>query len=245
MNKGLLSLFWVIGVAFVLLIAFGIGQPFIWEYIIDKTPPAETMTFSSLLTIIIALLTLGISVFGWSTYLILSRRIQEEATKAAEKEYLSTLIRLRSHVSALWGRLFEGLQNIIPREQLIAFANQAVNYEEQADRDTSRRDVKIQEDLILEAKNNYAMALALKQDPGTAATAAKLVRYIEQKLGKYPVERRILLKETIGFVIWRLPRERNDSIRAAKYLREARNEGNEVQKELWKNRWKQFLKGKP
>lgn len=112
MSKGLLSLLWFIGVAFVLLIAFGIGQPFIWQLIVKKPPPVATWTLSSLLTIIIALLTLGIATFGAGTYYILSRRIQDEATRAAEREYRGTLVRLRSHVSALWGRLYEDLQNI-------------------------------------------------------------------------------------------------------------------------------------
>lgn len=243
MSKGLLSLLWFISVAFVLLVAFGIGQPFIWQLVVNKAPPATTVTLSSFLTIIITLLTLGIAAFGGGTYYILSRRIQEEVTKAAEKEYLGTLIRLRSHVSALWGRLYEGLQNVIPPEQLIAFVNQAVYYGEQANLDTQKVDVKTQEEIILEAKNNYAMALALKGDPGTAEAAARLVNYIEQKIEKYPAEKKVLIKETAGFVLWRLPRKRNDTTKAAKYLREARNQASEVQKQLWKKRWKQFPKG--
>lgn len=243
MSKGLVRLLWVIGVSFVVLIAFGIGQPFIWEFIVHKPAPIATTALSNLLIIIIALLALGIAAFGGGTYYILSRRIREEAIKAAESEYLGTLIRLRSHVCALWGRLYEGLQGVVPRKQLIAFANQAIYYGKQADLDSQRLDVKTQEGLILEAKNAYAMALALKGDPGTAEKAAELVHHIQQKIEKYPPEIRRLLKETIGFVTWRLPRKRNDHIKAAKYLKQAEDEADETQKQLWKKRWKQFPKG--
>lgn len=243
MNKGVLGLLWFVAVAFVLLIAFGIGQPFIWHFI-NETPPAATMAFSSLLTIIITLLVLGITAFGGGTYYILSRRIRQEAAEAAETEYLDTLVRLRSHVSALWGRLYEGLQNIIPQEELIAFVNQAVNYAEQADLDTRRLDAKIHEGLILMAKNNYAMALALKGDPGTAKTAVGLVNYILQKTENYPPQTKASYKETCGFVAWRLPRKADDSRKAAKYLKEASSEATEVQKRLWKRRWKRFPKNK-
>lgn len=243
MSKGLLRLLWFIGVAFVVLIAFGIGQPFIWQ-LVNKIPPATTMTLSSLLTIMIGLLALGIAAFGGGTYYILSHRIREEAGKAAEREYFRTIIRLRTHVSALWGRLYEGLQGVIPREQLIAFANQAVRYGKEADLDTQRLDEKTQKDLILGAKNNYAMALALKGDPGTAKTAEELVEYIEQKTEQYPKDRKILLKETIGFVHWRLPRNKEDLETASK-IRDsllADPQIDEVQKEMWKKRWDQFPK---
>ena len=218
MSKGLLILLWFIGVAFVVLIAFGIGQPFIWQ-LVNKTPPAITMTLSSLLTIMIGLLALGIAAFGGGTYYILSHRIREEAGKAAEREYFTTIIRLRTHVSALWGRTYEAFLGLVPREQeslLRAFVNQAVRYGKEADDLTQRLDEKTQKDLILGAKNNYAMALALKGDPGTAKTAEELVRYIEQKTEQYPKDTKILLKETIGFVHWRLPRNKEASKEATR-----------------------------
>lgn len=244
MSKGLLSLLRFIGVAFVLLIAFGIGQPFIWQLIVKEPPPAATAaTLSSLLTIVIALLTLGIAAFGGGLYYILSRRIREETTRAAEREYIGTLVRLRSHVCALWGRLYEGLQKVVPTEQLTAFADQAVNYGKEANLDTGRLDVKTQEKLILHAKNNYAMALALKGDPGTAKEAAELVEYIREKMEKYPKEKRMFGDETVYFVAWRLPRKKNETLQAAKCFKEVWHQADEIHKLSWKRRWKQFPKG--
>jgi len=243
MSKGLLSLLWFIGVAFVLLIALGISEPFIWQFVLDKSPPATTTTLSSLLIIMIALLTLGIAAFGGGAYHILSRRIHQEASEAAEKEYLSELVRLRSYVCALWGRLYEGLQGVIPLEQLIGFANQAVYYGKQADVATHRLDVKTHEEFIVEAKNNYAMALALKGDRGTAKTAADLIQYMQQKIEKYPKETQVLLKETTYFVTWRLPRKENDTLRAKEDLEELKKEADEIQKVLWERRWDHFPKG--
>ena len=127
---------------------------------------------------------------------------------------------------------------------MTAFVGQAVHYGREADLDTERLDVKTQESLIMEAKNNYAMALALKRDPGTAKVAEDLTNYLQQRIEKYPEDVKILVKEAIGFVKWRLPRRQNDTFVAAAYLHQTWHKADENQKFLWKKRWKQFSKGK-
>lgn len=242
MNKKFIGLLWCLGILFILIITFGITQPLICQ-LIGQTPPAGTDTLANLLIITIMLITLGIAVFGGGLYYILSRRIQEEATKTAEKEYCEIQVRLNLHTSALWGRLYEGLQNIVSAEQLLTPIDEAVRYGERANSFAQNLDEKTHEKLILGAKNNYAMALALKGDLGTSKIAKDLVDYMQEKIERYPISTRLIFKETMGFVTWRLPRKRNDSLLAIKYLKEAMNESDEVMKSLFKRRWKQFPKG--
>ena len=243
MSRGLQNLLWFMGVAFVLLVAFGIGQPFIWEYIVEKPPPAATTILPNVLTILIALLMLGIAAFGGGAYYILSRRIKEETVRAAQEEYLEAVVTLHTHVSALWGRLYEGLQNIVPSEQLVAFIDQATNYGKMAERGAGRLDVKTREELILRAKNNYAMALALKADRGTANEAANLAKYLEESFARRPEEEVVLDKETVAFVAWRLPRKPQDILRSIEYLSEAWHQTDSIRRRCWIIRWKQFPKG--
>ena len=243
MNKGIVCLFWFAGVMFVLLTVFAIGQPFICQ-LIGQTPPVGTGTLANLLIITIMLITLGIGAFGGGIYYLLSRRIQEETAKTVEREYWEIQVRLNLHVSAIWGRLYEGLQNTVQPAQLLMPIGESVRYGERANSFAQRLDEKTNGELILGAKNNYAMALALNGDFGTAKTAKDLTDYIQEKIERYPASIKSRFDETIGFVMWRLPRKRNDSLVAIRYLREVMKESSEAQKILFKRRWKQFPKGK-
>lgn len=243
MGKRLIYFLCAMAVVLVLLVAFGIGQPFLWQ-LINKTPPPTTMPLTGLLTIVIIILALGIAAFGGGTYYILSRRIQEEATRAAKKEYLETVVRLRSHVCELWGRLYEGLQNTIVEKELSPFADRAVFYGELAALTAQRENVAINKSLLLQANNSYAMALALRGDPGTAKTAAELVKYIQRLTESYPPEEKATYKETNAFVLWRLPRNKKDLTRAQTLLEEAMQVVDEAVKQRWQNRRQRFPKGK-
>jgi uncharacterized membrane protein YqjE len=84
MNRKLLIVCWVIGGLFVALVLFAISKPYLWHLIIEKPLPDDVNTLSSLLTITIALLALGIGAFGWITYTTVRDRLQEETRKEAE-----------------------------------------------------------------------------------------------------------------------------------------------------------------
>ncbi|MDA2937554.1 hypothetical protein MYX75_04740 [Acidobacteria bacterium AH-259-A15] len=77
---------WVGGILSVLTILFAIWQPLIWEVLFGKKPPAiltDSGTLASLITLMVALLALGVGAFGLAAYQLLERsltlKIREEA----------------------------------------------------------------------------------------------------------------------------------------------------------------------
>jgi len=123
MKKGLLGLSWFAGTVFVVLIAFALLKPFIWHWTFNEAPTEITNTFSSLLTILIALLALGIGTFGGVTYHIVSRHIHDDIKKASEQEYSAAIVRLNSDICLLWGNLYEILMRILKKDQQISLSH--------------------------------------------------------------------------------------------------------------------------
>lgn len=249
-------LLWFIGVAFVLLTAYGISQPLIFK----DSPLQIPATLSSLLIIMVALLTLGIGAFGGGTYYILSRRIRDDARKAAEKEYLVTVVRLLTHTSSLYGRMYEALYHVLSKvigipkptvslPYLVPTLDMAVHWGKESSERAEGLDEKTEETSILGAKNNYIMALALKGDKTIAKEAGieALIHYLQQKIPTYPLARRVSLEETVAFARWRLPRSDKDIKEARETLRQLYHNDNieYTPRQTYKKRWKDFPRGKP
>ncbi len=162
MKKGVLVFLWVIGVIFVLLVAFAILQPFLWELFLgDKTPaPDITITFSSLLTVMIALLALGVGTLGGMTYYVISRRIEEGLKKSAEETYMRTSALTLIHIGFMCWRNYEVEHQLEVKNRHLehafefthyAYEKYAVNLVEE-NRDNKK--------LICIVKNNLAYYLA-------------------------------------------------------------------------------------
>lgn len=77
---------WVIAIIILAAVVFGIIQPFVWTWVYKQYPPSATVTLSTLLTILLTLLALGVSAFGVGVYLLLRGRIIKIAHREAEKK---------------------------------------------------------------------------------------------------------------------------------------------------------------
>lgn len=217
MKAGLIVLFWVLGVIFIALVSFAVLQPFLWYRFFGEPPIQACETLSRLLSITIALVALGIGAFGWVTYTIVRDRLHEEVSKAAkeaaEKEYLIAIVRLNSHSCQLWGSLYEILmltQEPKVKDWLGHFINYSVYYGKMSEKLTKRLDEETNKDIIMDAKNNFAMALALQGDQGKVQTAKELIDYLEKNIQDYPEEKRTACEETINFLRWRIPTKLDD-----------------------------------
>lgn len=232
-------------------VVFGIMQPFVWKCVHGQYPPAGTIDLSTLLTIVLALLALGVAAFGGGLYYILNRRLQEDARKAAEKEYRMVIVRLLTHTSSLYGRMFEILHRLrsIPDCYLISLRKSAVRWGKEANEYAEKLDEETHGRLIVGARNNYTMALALQGDKPIAEEEGidKIIHYLEQELPKYPLRTKAIFKETIGFARWRLPRSQEDIKQASESLQQLLQDPNidQPMKERWRERWKDFQKGTP
>lgn len=75
----------IYGTIALVAVVFGIMQPFLWMLRLEPPYPEGAMVLSNLLTILLALLALGVGVFGASVYLVLKGRIEDIARKEAKK----------------------------------------------------------------------------------------------------------------------------------------------------------------
>jgi len=74
---------WVVVIIILGALVFGIVQPFVWKWVYGQYPPRGTIDLSTLLTIILTLLAIGISAFGVGVYLLLKERIIKIAQREA------------------------------------------------------------------------------------------------------------------------------------------------------------------
>jgi hypothetical protein len=75
------------------LFALGIAQPFLWKEIFKESPPADISTFSSLITVVLALLVLGVGAFGALAFYFL-----REVLKASLEQKLEQKLRVEMNV---------------------------------------------------------------------------------------------------------------------------------------------------
>lgn len=65
-------------------IVFGIAQPIVWRILFQSDPPDDVVTVSVTLTLLLALLSIGISAFGLGAYRIMRDQIQSESVEMAK-----------------------------------------------------------------------------------------------------------------------------------------------------------------
>ena len=236
----------------IILASFGAG---LFAFRFCLAPAYVPDKYSILVDLLIIFLAL-IGAAGYGIYRMLSAAVREEAKKTAQQEYGIIIVKLQVHVCALWGRTYEALLRVTPPGQqrwLDPFTAYALLYGEKAIEYAESLDEKIpeKEKLCIAANNNCAMALALRGDVGTAKTAEKIVQYLEQKAERYRAEARwresVVLRETVGFVRWRLPRSQKDMFQAEQTYKELQDNPDidEEVKKLYEWRWKyQFPQGK-
>lgn len=211
----------------------------------DSIVVNEYKLFKDLLYVFLAIGTL----FTGVIYYMLNRRIREDARTAAEQEYRVAIVRLLTHSSSLYGRMFENLHQLPTTSMpyLISLVDMAVHWGKEASELAERLDKKTQGRVIVGAKNNYVMALALNQDKIVAKEGGieQIIHYLEQELPNYPLETRANYEETIAFARWRLPRSEEDIKQARNTLKQLRRNPNikATDKDEWKLRWKRFPKG--
>ena len=209
----------------VLVIAFGIAQPILWRWQFGEPPPAGVMSLSAILTIIIALLALGMTGFSALIYGFLRDQLRvriEKDIKAAEEE-------AHAHIERHLKQLEEDSRITIIRMNLInsnfhwiqyrelwergeetkpSFAfhlNQALFYA----RETFRLSEKLEktprnEWFMYESKNILAFHLATRKYESDKDEAFKLAKYVKEKAEK---ENNYHWLETYYWVVMRFTEE--------------------------------------
>lgn len=191
---------WVGGAITLGVVVFGIVQPFVWMWKYGKPPPEGILDLSTLLTILLTLLALGVAGFGTGTYVILAGRIRSEARKSAGIQ----MDRAATYILATTGYTsWLDYKTTTNPEHL----NTAIFLTERA---YSRHGTRLDEEdyynqkLICEIKNNLGYYLAErarigKKESGDEKIAKECGKYIWDRLEKYP-EKRKDWKDTTDFI---------------------------------------------
>lgn len=80
---------WLLTVLLVAAVVFGIVQPFVWMLKFGEPPPAGAITLSVLLTVLLALVGLGVTGFLFLAYRDLRYRLRESLMKSLEEEIVA------------------------------------------------------------------------------------------------------------------------------------------------------------
>ena len=78
--------------------AAAIAWPFLWKVFIKEVPPTDVTTFASLVTIVLALLALGVGTFGTLSYFILRELLRREFREDIERRFNLALAHSESSV---------------------------------------------------------------------------------------------------------------------------------------------------
>lgn len=184
-----------------------------------------------------------------------SSNFQQEIRKTTQQDYIIAMAKHYSSMCLLWGSLYETLFNILKEAKLeedkLPLFKYCIDYSlnngKKAIELTKKLDKDRHRDTILEAKNNYAMALALNGDQGTGIIAEELIIDLEKAKKEYKEEdfKYFALEETINFLRWRIPRKSDDSELAEQNLAKLLNSPfykDTPREEYIRQRWKRFSK---
>ena len=191
---------WVVVIIISAAAVFGIIQPFVWRGIYGQYPPRGTIDLSTLLTIVLTLLAIGVAVFGGGIYYILSRRIEERAKTAAYDEIMRGSARLMTHIGyVFWGKYKRRKEETQYLDLAIEVTGYGLGY-------MSRLPEKKRENqrLLCTIKNNLAYYLATRNDPADKELAKQYAEYIRTKIQTFPDEKQRWL-DTFNFVAQQYP----------------------------------------
>lgn len=184
MSKQIITIGVVVGTVVALAVVFGILQPVLWKPIFGETPPSQVTDLSLMLTLFLALLTIGIAVFGVGAW----RLLREEMKAEMEAAVLRSDRRVTRALASLLANV--GYTRYIDYE-VTQYPNQldeAIRFMEEAWGDYGRflEDSDAESELLIcQIKNNRGLFLAIRERSSDASIARECSDYLEGRLGDY------------------------------------------------------------
>jgi hypothetical protein len=225
MPRWLVNLLWFIGVVVSLAVVFGIAAPFVWIPVFGSSPSENMVAMSSMLTILLAILALGVAFGGLTVYNILERHIENRAnevkadfeSKASELTRQQQVIaeeaaarhRARLLVSEgynLW-TIYGNLRQM-PNQTLatlVGLLSKAIERCVLASSVIEQTTARPEDELFAcELKNNWGYYLAERSLPEDRELAREHMEFLKARIGNYPAYT-VMWPDTINHVLTRYP----------------------------------------
>lgn len=154
------------------------------------------------LTIVLAVLAVGIAVIGYAIYLILSGRLEIESALTARLETLKGSIRLFVHSGFVFWESYDKTKKKESQylEMAIGLTERALLFfNELPDNEAKNRE---NDKLLCKIKNNLAYYYAERKKPEDSDLAKEYAEYIRKRMSKYSEEKDNWL-DTCNFVYQR------------------------------------------
>ncbi len=151
------------------------------------------------LTIVLAVMAVGIAVVGYSIYLILSGRLQIESASASRMESIKSAIRLFIISGYIFWENYDktGKKETQFLELAIDLTERALSsFNELPEKEAGNRE---NDKLLCKIKNNLAYYFAEGKKPENKDTAIQYVEYLKERMSKYSEEKENWL-DTYNFV---------------------------------------------
>ena len=118
MPTWLVTLLWFIGIVVSVAVVFGIAAPFIWDAVFGGAPEGS-IAMSSMLTVLLGILALGVAFGGLTVYTIFERQIENKAIEINKQlESKASEITKRQEDSAQKAYEESEIRNLKHRAQL-------------------------------------------------------------------------------------------------------------------------------
>lgn len=184
----------------ILILALGIFVGYvIWGARTQTSSPDSYNVLRDTISIVLVVIAVGIAVFGYSVYLVISWRLKAEATLASHVESLKSFVQLYIVSGYTYWENYA-----ITGKKKPKYLDVAINHTESAlqaynelpESEAKKRENEVYYYLI---KNNLAYYFAERKKPEDADIAKEYAEYIRKGLTKYPKERGNWL-DTYNFV---------------------------------------------
>jgi len=160
----------LLGLIVTALFTLGIAQPFLWKEIFKETPPADVSTLSSLITVVLTLLALGIGALGALAFYFLRHTLKASLEQEFRMKTNVCLARAQGSVAySCWRTWLIAPKDYALLESAIANQQSALGLiDEQKLKELSREE----QEAIYQQKSNLAGYIAYKH------------RHFKSRLGK-------------------------------------------------------------
>ncbi len=194
----------------VLAIIFVVFQPLVWRWRFPDTPPPIVENLATLMSLVVALIGLGVAVGGYAVYQIIGDRIRKDvALETKERliifQYLQAYIHYTTYqnlwATQEWQKSVE--KNLVFKESVNAAVVLSRAYMDSvmALPEGGERTLR-----VLQAKNSLAYDLASQNNPLHKVEALALAKELERE-----AKGNVLYLETVSWVLLRFCEDERDS----------------------------------
>lgn len=174
----------LLGLIVTALFTLGIAQPLLWKEIFKESPPADVSTFSSLITVVLTLLALGIGALGALAFYFLRNTLKASLEQEFRMEMNVCLARAQGSVAYnCWRTWLIAPRDYALLESAISNQQSALGLiDEQKLKELSRKE----QEAIYQQKSNLAGYIAYKH------------RHFKSRLGKDEIASEIKTAREVG-----------------------------------------------